>query len=98
MKRLVLLGAVAIGPTAQAQSRDSVRRDVVPRDVQQSVEMRWNGRTAIRAFDSLAITNDPAPVDGNVSVEHGPLVIAGRIKGNVLAVNSNVILRPGARI
>jgi hypothetical protein len=98
MKPAFLIAFAAVAATAGAQQRDSVRYDVIPRDVQQSVEMRWNGRTAIRAFDSLAITNDPAPVDGNVAVEHGPLVIAGRVKGNVLAVNSNVILRPGARV
>jgi hypothetical protein len=99
MKRLVPIALLAAtAATAGAQQRESVRSDVIPRDVQQAVEMRWNGRTAIRAFDSLAITNDPSPVDGNVAVEHGPLVVAGHIKGNVLAVNSNVILRPGARV
>jgi hypothetical protein len=75
-----------------------VSRDVVPRDVQREIEDRWNGPNALRARDSVYIANDSRPVDGNVAVQGGPLVIGGRIQGNVLAVNSDVILRPGARI
>ncbi|HET9425708.1 MAG TPA: hypothetical protein VFO55_10085 [Gemmatimonadaceae bacterium] len=83
--------------TAESQRRES-RRDVVPRDMQLAIEERWNGRNALRSRDSVYIANDSRPVDGNVAVQNGPLVIGGRVNGNVLAVNSDLILRPGARI
>jgi hypothetical protein len=66
--------------------------------MQQAVEARWNGVTALRSWDSVSISNDPQPVPGNVAVQNGPVVISGRVAGNVLAVNSDVILRPGAKI
>ena len=70
----------------------------MPRDVQREIEDRWNGRNALRSRDSVYIARDSRPVEGNLAVQNGPVVIGGRIQGNVLAVNSDVILRPGARI
>ena len=99
MRRLILTIAITLLPAAvAAQRRDTLGRDVIPREMQQAVEARWNATTALRSYDSVTITNDPQPVAGNVAVQNGPVVIAGRVAGNVLAVNSNVILRPGARI
>jgi len=37
-------------------------------------------------------------VTGDVAVQRGPLVISGHIVGSVLAINSDVVLRPTARI
>ncbi len=37
-------------------------------------------------------------VDGNIAVEHGPLVLAGHIAGRVTASTANVVLGPTARI
>lgn len=98
MRRLVLL-VVLLAPlgAASAQAR-RVSRDVVPSDVQGEIEVRWNGKNELRSRDSVYIARDSRPVDGNVAVQNGPLVLGGRIQGNVLAVNSDVILRPGARI
>src|ERR1041384_6139858 len=97
MRRLVFLLALAapLGANAQYQR---VSRDVVPRDVQRQIEDRWNGRNELRSRDSVYIARDSRPVEGNVAVQYGPLVVGGRVTGNVLAVNSDVILRPGARI
>src|SRR4051812_20886061 len=98
MRRLVfaltLLTPVAF---AEAQIRHA-SRDVVPSDVQGKIEERWNGRNEIRTRDSIYIARDSRPVEGNIAVQNGPLVLGGRINGNVLAVNSDVILRPGARV
>jgi hypothetical protein len=66
--------------------------------VQRQIEDRWNGRNELRSRDSTYIARDSRPVEGNVAVQYGPLVIGGRVMGNVLAVNSDVMLRPGARI
>jgi hypothetical protein len=82
---------------AEAQMRRATQ-DIVPRDVQREIEDRWNGKNELRSRDSVYIARDSRAVDGNVAVQNGPIVIGGRINGNVLAVNSDVILRPGARI
>jgi hypothetical protein len=37
-------------------------------------------------------------VDGDVVVLNGPVSIGGRVRGRVLAINSDVVLRPSARI
>lgn len=99
MRSLALVFIVALSPAvAHAQRRDTLARDVVPREMQQAVEARWNANTALRSWDSVSITNGPQPLAGNVAVQNGPVVISGRVAGNVLAVNSDVILLPGARI
>lgn len=95
MRRLFVL-LMLFGASASAQVGRN--RDAVPRDVQREIEERWNGRNALRSRDSVYIARDSRPVEGNLAVQNGPLVIGGRIQGNVLAVNSDVILRPGARI
>ncbi|MEO5568371.1 MAG: hypothetical protein ABIR92_07750 [Gemmatimonadaceae bacterium] len=97
MRRLILLLGL-ITPVADAEAQSGSSRDVVPREMQRSVEERWNGRNELRSRDSVFIARDSRPVEGNVAVQNGPLVIGGRINGNVLAVNSDVTLRPGARI
>jgi hypothetical protein len=98
MRRLVLcLFLLAPLATTSAQLRRA-SRDVVPATVQREIEDRWNGPNALRSRDSVHVANDSRPVEGNLAVQNGPAVIGGRIQGNVLAVNSDVILRPGARI
>lgn len=98
MRRLVV-ALVFLVPFADGQGQiRRVRQDVVPSDVQGQIEERWNGRNALRSRDSVYIASDSRPVEGNVAVQNGPLVIAGRVNGSVLAVNSDVIFRPGARV
>src|SRR4051812_20441790 len=80
-------------PLAVANSQiRRVSRDIVPRDVQRQIEERWNGKNELRSRDSVYIARDSRPVEGNVAVQNGPVVIGGRINGNVLAVNSDVVL------
>ena len=95
MRHFTLVLVLLLPVAARAQR---VSRDVVPREMQAAIEERWNGKNEIRSRDSVFIANDSRPVDGNVAVHRGPLVIGGRVNGNVLAVNSDVFLRPGARI
>ena len=97
MRRLAF-ALILLIPLAAADGQvRRARRDVVPSDVQGQIEARWNGKNALRSHDSVYIADD-SRVEGNVAVENGPLVIAGRINGSVLAVNSDAILLPGARI
>jgi hypothetical protein len=97
MRRLALCLTALPFTLASAQVYRA-QRDVVPSDVQRQIEDRWNGQNAIRSRDSVYIARDSRPVEGNVAIQNGPLVLGGRVNGNVLAVNSDVILRQGARI
>src|SRR5262249_40902599 len=74
-------------------------RQLLPRDVRREVVERWNspGATALRSSERLQI-DETHEVRGDVLVQRGPLIIAGHVHGNVLAVNADVTLRPTARI
>ena len=98
MRRLVFAFTLLVPLAVSAAQVRRVSRDVVPSDVQGQIEERWNGKNEIRSRDSIYIARDSRPVEGNLAVQNGPLVLGGRVNGNVLAVNSDVILRPGARI
>jgi hypothetical protein len=93
---LVMLPAVT-PPTVSAQHDSTTRRQTLPRDVRREVVDRWNGPNAARASGRLEI-EESREVPGDVAVLGGPLIIAGHVRGNVLAVNSDVILRRTARI
>jgi hypothetical protein len=99
MRRTFFAFALATAPTiAVAQQRDStLDRQSLPRDVREEVVGRWNAPSAIRSSERVDI-EDGREVRGNVAVQRGPLVLAGHVTGNVLAVNSDVLLRPTARI
>ncbi len=69
----------------------------LPGDVRRDVVARWNGTNALRASERTEV-NAGSDVQGNVAVLRGPLVIAGHVTGNVLAINADVLLRSTARI
>jgi hypothetical protein len=93
---LALLGA-CLPWAVHAQQRDTIPRDQLPRDVAREVVALFNATTTFRATDRTEIPSS-RDVDGNVAVLNGPLTIAGRVHGRVLAINSDVILLRGARI
>ena len=92
MRRTFLTLLLAVLPGAVvAQSSQLPARQQLPRDVRLEVAERWNNHRATPRFA-------PQEVRGDIAVQHGPLVIAGHVVGSVLAVNSDVLLRPTARI
>lgn len=99
--RTCLAVAVAMLPicaaTATAQERDTVLARGLPRDVAREVAALYNATTGLRVTGPLEIEAD-RQVDGDVAVLTGPLTIAGHVTGRVIALNSDVILRPSARI
>lgn len=98
MRRTVVSLAFLLIPSLlAAQRRDSSTHDAVPEGIRSILMARWNGAAAVRAWDSVTV-GERAPVPGNVAVQNGPVVVAGRVAGSVLAVNSDVILRPGSRV
>lgn len=98
MRRTLLTLLLATSPAVvAAQGEPAPARPGLPRDVRREVVDRWNGANAVRSSDRLEI-DAGQEVRGDVAVLRGPLVIAGHVTGNVLAVNSDVLLRPTARI
>jgi hypothetical protein len=89
---LLSLGAAAAG----AQVRDRYPTGL-PRDVAREATRLYNETAALRTTGSLEIDQDRV-VDGDVAVLNGPVMIAGRVRGRVLAINSDVVLRSSARI
>jgi len=97
MRRTFLALLLATLPVAAGAQDTTARRQSLPRDVRREVVARWNGPTATRANGRLDI-DETRDVPGDVAVLNGPLVIAGHVRGNVLAVNSDVLIRRTARI
>ncbi|MDB4890714.1 MAG: hypothetical protein JWL61_2569 [Gemmatimonadetes bacterium] len=96
--RWAVLLAPLIASTAEAQVRDtSAARNVLPRDVALEAVALFNATSALRAIEELKIDSGRTIV-GDVAVLNGPVTVAGRITGRLLAINADVILRQGARI
>ena len=97
MAAALLLAAPTAGAAQEGQRAGTPEAAQLPRAAAREVArlygephaLRGHGRTEVRAG---------AVVEGNASVIDGPLIITGRVNGRVLAINSDVILQPGARI
>ena len=98
-RRLLTLLLAAVPGIGRAQQVRSAERQPLPPDVRREVVGRWNGAnaTALRSSERLAIEAG-REVRGDVVVRNGPLILAGHVTGNVLALNSDVTLAPTARL
>jgi hypothetical protein len=97
---LTLLGAAAGALPAQEREaeRTSMRREPLPAEVLQEIEALYNAPGTLRVAGSLEIGSERT-ITGDVAITGGPsLTVGGRITGRVLAINTDVILRPGAQI
>ena len=90
----LLLGITAAETQAQ-QAVDSM--NVLPRDVAREAVALFNATVGYRVVARSTIDAQRL-IPGNVAVLNGPLTVAGHVTGRVLAINSDVILVPGARI
>jgi hypothetical protein len=98
MRRTLLTLLAVLSPIAAgAQPAPVSDRQHLPPDVRREVADKWNRPNAVRSSDRLEIEAGQE-VTGDVAVQRGPLVIAGHVVGSVLAINSDVVLRPTARI
>jgi hypothetical protein len=98
MRGTILAALLALLATsAAAQHEEAAVRQTLPRDVRREVVDKWNGENAIRSSDRLEIA-EGQQVGGNVAVQRGPLIIGGHVTGSVLAINTDVLLKPTARI
>jgi hypothetical protein len=97
-----LVGAV-VPFTALIAQQPSPARDTVldtrllPAEVEREVTDAFNAPNTTRATGAYEVDSGRV-VSGDMAVLNGPLTIAGRVNGRVVAINSDVILRPGARV
>jgi cytoskeletal protein CcmA (bactofilin family) len=109
MNKLLATGALAtlacavVPPTAMSAQQSSAQRDTIldtrllPSEIEREVTDAFNSANTVRATGAYEIEAGRV-VPGDVAVLNGPLTIAGRVNGRVIAINSDVILRPGARV
>jgi hypothetical protein len=98
---LALVLARVVASPLDAQEPDTSRREpsrqALPAGVAREVVAFFNAASGIRTTERLEIEAGRT-VEGDVAVLHGPLILAGRVAGRVVAVNADVILQPTARI
>jgi len=100
MRRTTLILLLALIPCAatNAQEREGagLRRQGLPSDVQREATTLYN-RASKQVVGRLEVAEDEE-IRGDVAVRDGPVILAGRVRGSVLAINGDVILKPTARI
>jgi hypothetical protein len=98
---VVLASLLAI--RAQAQQPDTAQAESVRRpsgldaEVARDIAALYNQPAAMRVSGRLDIAAAQT-VNGNVAVLRGPVSIGGRVTGNVIVINGDLMLAPGARI
>jgi cytoskeletal protein CcmA (bactofilin family) len=70
---------------------------LLPSEIEREVTEAFNSATTVRATGAYEIEAGRV-IPGDVAVLNGPLTIAGRVNGRVIAINSDVVLKPGARV
>lgn len=69
----------------------------VPRQVAEEVVRRFNAPATVRMMGRSSVPAGSA-IEGDVAVLGGPLIVAGSIRGRVVAVNADVEFAPGGAI
>lgn len=103
MHTLASLACALIPFTSVSSQQPTAPRDTVldtrllPSEIEREVTDAFNSASTVRATGAYEIETGRV-VPGDVAVLNGPLTIAGRVNGRVIAINSDVILKPGARV
>lgn len=102
MRSVVVVALVTLlVARAQAQEPDTVPRPRAPigldAEVARDVAALYNQPAAMRVSGRLDIAAMQT-VNGNVAALRGPVTIGGRVTGNVIVINGDLTLAPGARI
>lgn len=92
----------ALASAARAQERDTTAaapaaRPALPRAVVREVAEAFNADATVRAIGPYTLDSAHV-VTGDLAVLDGPVVLAGRVTGRVVAINADVLLRPGAQV
>jgi len=101
MNRSLIACALSLVAASASTQEPEPRRErsasALPRAVVQEIVDLYNAPNTMRADGSLEIVVD-REVRGDIAVLNGPLTIAGHVRGRVVAINADVLLKPGARI
>lgn len=92
-----LCAAVAALVLAAPSGAQQVDELDLPESVADEIVAFFNAPTTTR-FRGAADIAAGRTVEGDVAVLEGPLVIAGRVDGDVVVVNGDVIIEPGGRV
>ena len=90
---------IGVGPLV-AQERGRAEREgapSLPRYVAREVVELYNAPSTMRVDGALDVATD-RDIEGDVAVLGGPVTVAGRIRGRLLAINADVTFRSGARV
>ncbi len=90
--RTIALGLLAFASTARAQQREAPARDIPGAAV-----AVYNAERTLRVTGAYEVAVDRT-IAGDVAVLNGPVRVAGRITGTLVAINADVRLAPGATI
>jgi hypothetical protein len=90
-----LLAAATPALHAQQQQRDSSDARLSPA-AQRAVDV-YNAAATRRVNGAFDVPASGA-IQGDVAVLNGPVTVAGRVQGSLIAINADVRLAPGARI
>lgn len=99
----LLLVALVVAPRSAATQeppppqRPRPERTELPRAVAREALELYNAPDTRRSLGPFTVDSGTV-VEGDVAVLEGPLRVAGRITGRVVAINADVLLAPGARI
>jgi hypothetical protein len=99
MRSVALIAlATLLATRAHPQQPDSARAPAgLDPEVARDVAALYNQPAAMRVSGRLDIAAAQT-VNGNVAVLRGPVAIGGRVTGNVIVINGDLTLAPGARI
>jgi hypothetical protein len=102
MMAVLVMALVAAAPVVLAQERETERaatgREPLPPEVLREISDLYNAAGTLRVAGSLTVGPERT-VTGDIAITGGPtLLVSGRITGRVLAINTDVVLRPGATI
>ena len=96
---LTALGVALAARGAAAQQPDTLpaAAPALSAVVAREAAARYNAPVALRVKSATTIDSTQI-VDGDVAALEAPLTIAGTVRGDVVAINASVTLRPGARV
>jgi hypothetical protein len=91
------LAALTVGVLAATGPAGAQQRAAAARDIPAAAVATYNAERTMRVTGELVVGGDRM-IQGDVAVLNGPVHVAGRITGTLVAVNADVRLSPGASL
>lgn len=94
MRRAILMCALIVGATSASEAQQRAGRTTSTATTAVTI---YNASATMRVSGALDIA-EGREITGDVAVLNGPVVVAGRITGSLVAINADVRLLPGAQV